>query len=167
MWFSLILPKLCRLGAIVSLRQGRELRQRDIQNPDQLLARASPLRAADSGVDPGPAVSRDGDLDQSKPTSLTSQEHCSGGVLRSGHLGLLEGLFHWLPNATQSHNEHLSLCIYRAVQVLRTENSVEEKNISFGGKAPRVSVCSLLVCCVTLEKAFTSLGFSERVFLQS
>ena len=81
MWFSLMLPKLCRLGAIVPLRQGRELRQRDIQNPDQLLARVSPLRAADSGVDPGPAVSRDGDLDQSKPTPLTSQDPAGG---RSG-----------------------------------------------------------------------------------
>ena len=75
------------------------------------------------------------------------------GTLLGAVLGLLAVLLHCLSNATQSHNEYLSLCIYRAVQVLRTENSVEEKSVSFGRKAPKVSVCSLLVCRVTLEKA--------------
>lgn len=103
-------------------------------------------------MDPGPAVSRDSDLDQSKPTALTSQDP-AGGRSREQRLGLLAVLLRCLSNATQSHEEYLGLCIYRAVPVLRTENSVAEKNVSFGGKAPRVSVCSLPVCCVTLEKA--------------
>ena len=91
--------------------------------------------AADAGVDPGPAVSRDSDLDQSKPTALTSQDP-AGGRSREQRLGLLAVLLRCVSNATQSHDEYLGLCIYRAVQVWRTENSVEEKNISLEGRRP-------------------------------
>ena len=134
-WFSLIMPKLCRIGAIVPLRQGRNLRPRDIQISAQLLSRVSPLQAADAGMDLGPAVSRDGDLDQSKPTSLTSQDPV-GGVLRSRHLGLLTVLLRCVSSVTQSHDEYLSLCICRAVQVLRTENSVGKRAVVLEGSLP-------------------------------
>lgn len=82
-------------------------------------------------MDPGPAVSRDGDRDQNKPTALTSQGP-AGGCSQEQRLGLLAVLLCCLSNATQSHDEYLSLCIYRTAQVLRTENGIEGKNIGFG-----------------------------------
>lgn len=86
----------------------------------------------EAGQNPGPVVSRDGSHDFRDPTSLTSQV----GIFRSGHLGLLKLLFHWLFNVTQSHNEFLSLhiCVYvsltRIVKFLRIENStvIEKKH---------------------------------------
>lgn len=47
------------------------------------------VMGVDAGVDPGPAVSRDSDLDQSKPTLLTSQDP-AGGVLGSSAWGSLQ-----------------------------------------------------------------------------
>ena len=67
---------LCSIGAIIPIREGRNLRQRNVHSSAQVLVRVSLLVVAEAVVDPGTPVSREGDLDQSKPTSLTSQEHC-------------------------------------------------------------------------------------------